>query len=126
MVRRSRGCIPSPASAAGFPRRSRLTPSARPVVVHERVAQIVECADETRAASAPQSPPAAGPLRRGRPAGAAHAVAPSPRPRGGDSASADAQRTRGKRIAARLDAYERLTRLDKPIGTLLLLWPTLS
>ena len=28
-------------------------------------------------------------------------------------------------IAARLDAYERLIRLDKPIGTLLLLWPTL-
>ncbi len=28
-------------------------------------------------------------------------------------------------IAARLDAYERLVRLDKPIGTLLLLWPTL-
>ena len=26
----------------------------------------------------------------------------------------------------RLDAYERLMRLDKPIGTLLLLWPTLS
>jgi 4-hydroxybenzoate polyprenyltransferase len=30
------------------------------------------------------------------------------------------------RIAARLDAYERLIRLDKPIGTLLLLWPTLT
>ena len=29
-------------------------------------------------------------------------------------------------IAARIDAYERLTRLDKPIGTLLLLWPTLT
>jgi 4-hydroxybenzoate polyprenyltransferase len=29
-------------------------------------------------------------------------------------------------IAARLDAYERLIRLDKPIGTLLLLWPTLA
>jgi 4-hydroxybenzoate polyprenyltransferase len=29
------------------------------------------------------------------------------------------------RIKARLDAYERLIRLDKPIGTLLLLWPTL-
>jgi 4-hydroxybenzoate polyprenyltransferase len=29
------------------------------------------------------------------------------------------------RIARRLDAYERLVRLDKPIGTLLLLWPTL-
>jgi 4-hydroxybenzoate polyprenyltransferase len=29
-------------------------------------------------------------------------------------------------IAARLDAYKRLVRLDKPIGTLLLLWPTLS
>ena len=29
-------------------------------------------------------------------------------------------------LAERLDAYERLMRLDKPIGTLLLLWPTLS
>src|ERR1044071_4903593 len=29
-------------------------------------------------------------------------------------------------VAKRLDAYERLIRLDKPIGTLLLLWPTLS
>ena len=28
-------------------------------------------------------------------------------------------------IAKRLDAYERLMRLDKPIGALLLLWPTL-
>jgi 4-hydroxybenzoate polyprenyltransferase len=28
-------------------------------------------------------------------------------------------------IIKRLDAYERLIRLDKPIGTLLLLWPTL-
>jgi 4-hydroxybenzoate polyprenyltransferase len=28
-------------------------------------------------------------------------------------------------ILRRLDAYERLIRLDKPIGTLLLLWPTL-
>jgi 4-hydroxybenzoate polyprenyltransferase len=34
--------------------------------------------------------------------------------------------TRWQKIAARLDAYERLIRLDKPIGTLLLLWPTLS
>lgn len=31
-----------------------------------------------------------------------------------------------ERIGARLDVYERLVRLDKPIGTLLLLWPTLS
>ncbi len=29
-------------------------------------------------------------------------------------------------LAQRLDAYERLIRLDKPIGTLLLLWPTLT
>ena len=29
-------------------------------------------------------------------------------------------------LRARLDAYERLLRLDKPIGTLLLLWPTLA
>ena len=28
-------------------------------------------------------------------------------------------------ISRRIDAYERLIRLDKPIGTLLLLWPTL-
>ena len=30
-----------------------------------------------------------------------------------------------KRLLARLDAYERLIRLDRPIGILLLLWPTL-
>jgi 4-hydroxybenzoate polyprenyltransferase len=30
-----------------------------------------------------------------------------------------------QRIGARLDAYEKLVRLDKPIGILLLLWPTL-
>ncbi len=35
-------------------------------------------------------------------------------------------RARWERIRARLDSYERLIRLDKPIGTLLLLWPTLS
>ena len=29
-------------------------------------------------------------------------------------------------LCSRLDGYERLIRLDKPIGTLLLLWPTLS
>ena len=34
--------------------------------------------------------------------------------------------TRWGKVAARLDAYERLIRLDKPIGTLLLLWPTLT
>jgi 4-hydroxybenzoate polyprenyltransferase len=43
-----------------------------------------------------------------------------------DSAPAGAEPRRWRRIAARLDAYERLIRLDKPIGTLLLLWPTLS
>ena len=30
-----------------------------------------------------------------------------------------------QRILRRLDAYERLIRLDKPIGALLLGWPTL-
>lgn len=34
--------------------------------------------------------------------------------------------SRWMKIAARIDAYERLIRLDKPIGTLLLLWPTLA
>jgi 4-hydroxybenzoate polyprenyltransferase len=38
----------------------------------------------------------------------------------------EAPRTRRAVIASRLDAYERLVRLDKPIGILLLLWPTLS
>ncbi len=41
----------------------------------------------------------------------------------------NAPASRGSRwqvVAARLDAYERLIRLDKPIGTLLLLWPTLG
>ena len=33
---------------------------------------------------------------------------------------------RWQRLVARLDAYERLVRLDKPIGILLLLWPTAS
>ena len=28
-------------------------------------------------------------------------------------------------IKAKLDAYERLIRLDKPVGFLLLMWPTL-
>ena len=35
-------------------------------------------------------------------------------------------RTREEKLKARLDSYERLIRLDKPIGTLLLLWPTLT
>jgi 4-hydroxybenzoate polyprenyltransferase len=34
--------------------------------------------------------------------------------------------SRRQAITLRLDAYERLVRLDKPIGILLLLWPTLS
>ena len=37
-----------------------------------------------------------------------------------------AARSRWQAAAARMNAYERLIRLDKPIGTLLLLWPTLS
>ena len=31
----------------------------------------------------------------------------------------------GKKIIAKLDAYERLIRLDKPVGYMLLMWPTL-
>jgi 4-hydroxybenzoate polyprenyltransferase len=38
----------------------------------------------------------------------------------------EAPRSLGSTVASRLDAYERLIRLDKPIGILLLLWPTLS
>ncbi len=40
--------------------------------------------------------------------------------------AASAETPRKLTFAQRLDAYERLLRLDKPIGTLLLLWPTLS
>jgi 4-hydroxybenzoate polyprenyltransferase len=43
-----------------------------------------------------------------------------------DVAPAVEARSRWQIAAARMDAYERLIRLDKPIGTLLLLWPTLS
>jgi 4-hydroxybenzoate polyprenyltransferase len=42
------------------------------------------------------------------------------------SASPSAPRTLRESISARLGAYERLVRLDKPIGILLLLWPTLA
>ena len=38
----------------------------------------------------------------------------------------EAPRARSAAIRSRLTAYERLIRLDKPIGILLLLWPTLS
>jgi 4-hydroxybenzoate polyprenyltransferase len=44
----------------------------------------------------------------------------------GSGRSGAAAPTRWQAITARIDAYERLIRLDKPIGTLLLLWPTLS
>ena len=44
----------------------------------------------------------------------------------GSAPQREAPRSRPAAIAARLDAYERLVRLDKPIGILLLLWPTLS
>jgi len=37
-----------------------------------------------------------------------------------------ARSAKGAHILARIDAYERLVRLDKPIGIALLLWPTLS
>jgi len=41
------------------------------------------------------------------------------------AAGAPPPRARWDRVKSRLDSYERLIRLDKPIGTLLLLWPTL-
>ena len=44
----------------------------------------------------------------------------------GAAPSPDASPRRKLTLTERLDAYERLMRLDKPIGTLLLLWPTLS
>ena len=43
-----------------------------------------------------------------------------------DAAQPIAATRRKLTLVERLDAYERLMRLDKPIGTLLLLWPTLS
>jgi len=42
------------------------------------------------------------------------------------SQEAEAPRTREEWLRSRLDIYERLIRLDRPIGILLLLWPTLS
>jgi 4-hydroxybenzoate polyprenyltransferase len=43
-----------------------------------------------------------------------------------DTPGAGPPPTRWQAIVSRLDAYERLIRLDKPIGSLLLLWPTAS
>jgi 4-hydroxybenzoate polyprenyltransferase len=43
-----------------------------------------------------------------------------------DSETPAAAGSRWLAIKSRLDTYERLVRLDKPIGILLLLWPTLS
>ena len=51
--------------------------------------------------------------------------APRPMPITG-AANGERARPRWPTLGARIDAYERLIRLDKPIGTLLLLWPTLS
>jgi 4-hydroxybenzoate polyprenyltransferase len=42
------------------------------------------------------------------------------------TAASPAPQRRKLTLVERLDAYERLMRLDKPIGTLLLLWPTMS
>jgi len=44
----------------------------------------------------------------------------------GEASGSGTQPSRWQRLTARIDAYERLLRLDKPIGTLLLLWPTLT
>jgi 4-hydroxybenzoate polyprenyltransferase len=46
-------------------------------------------------------------------------------PEGAPSGGPPAPRTREDAVKGRLDSYERLIRLDKPIGTLLLLWPTM-
>src|SRR5262245_36620791 len=126
MVRRGRRRVSPAAPAAGFPGGSRGPPGADPSVVHERIAQAFECAHEARAATAAQVSAAAASPFRGRAASVAQTARASSRLMNGDSVPATAQRTRWQRIAARLDAYERLIRLDKPIGTLLLLWPTLS
>jgi len=45
---------------------------------------------------------------------------------GADQPGAPGARSRRQALLDRLDAYERLVRLDKPIGILLLLWPTLT
>ncbi len=50
---------------------------------------------------------------------------PQPRPAGGGSLP-EPRASLLDRIETRLNVYERLIRLDKPIGTLLLLWPTMS
>jgi 4-hydroxybenzoate polyprenyltransferase len=45
---------------------------------------------------------------------------------GSETVSGTARASLAARITHRLELYERLVRLDKPIGTLLLLWPTLA
>ena len=86
--------------------------------------RLVQRAHEARASRAAAPSDAAGAARRDRAARSAQAARaaacrwiPQPLPR---------TARRWQRVAARIDAYERLLRLDKPIGTLLLLWPTLT
>src|SRR5437773_1790321 len=119
-------------------------------VVHERVAAAFQCAHEARAARAPALSDAAHAARRSRSARAQEAAESAAvtnvefpaslagkgamvrgreraigLPQMDESGSVAAQpQTRWQKVAARLDAYERLIRLNKPIGTLLLLWPT--
>jgi 4-hydroxybenzoate polyprenyltransferase len=87
-------------------------------------AQVERAADGTLAVRGTPQPRARADAAAGADASPAHADAPGRRapPRG----SAEVKVERASRLAAKIDAYERLIRLDKPIGWLLLLWPTLT
>ena len=92
--------------------------------------RLVQRADEARAARAAPVSDAAAPARRNR-AARSQEAARAAAVRRGVARAPSAKRPRlrtptAAAIVARIDAYERLVRLDKPIGIALLLWPTLS
>src|SRR5205814_8218690 len=91
-------------------------------VVHERIPAPDQHAHEARVASASEIPDAGLVPRRTCAAGAQEAIVAAVVSDQTTPMAPSLART----IVARLDAYERLIRLDKPIGTLLLLWPTLT
>src|SRR5207248_6362962 len=87
------------------------------------IAAPVQCANEARVARAsPLSDPAGVARGRGS-ARAAQAISAAVV----SEMSPPATNVRPRlSLRERINAYERLLRLDKPIGVLLLLWPTLS
>src|SRR6185503_13146712 len=124
VVRHGRRRLSHAASATRVVGRCRAADCADAAVVHERVASARQCADQARASRAAAPSDARRDARAMRAARVEAAARVAHQLMEGVPLAAEPRRR--LTLVERLDAYERLMRLDKPIGTLLLLWPTLS